>query len=160
MTIKYKLTISLVFSLGLITSLHAEIYKCKGKDGEINFTSVPCGQKAAGIKRPEKKKLLNADGSRKTPQQEISERLKKEKAFLEASKRQREDEKRKQLKLEQHQKKINNNCAQAKQDLTRYGRSQYLYSKDKKGNKVILSDRERDAATKDARRRISYWCRQ
>jgi len=159
MSIKYKLIVSFIFSLGSITPMHADIYKCKGKDGEINFTSVPCGQKAAGIKRPEKKKLLNADGSRKTAQQEISERLKKEKAFLEASKRQREDEKRKQLKLEQHQKKIDNNCTQAKQDLARYDRSQYLYSKDKKGNKIILSDNERDVAMQNARRRISFWCR-
>ena len=138
----------------------AEIYKCKNSDGVINFTSVPCGQKVSGIKRPEKKKVsLNKDGSKKSKKQVIADRLKKEKEFLEATKRQKIDEKKKRDKLEKHNKKIERNCERAKKELSFYQRSSYLYNKDKDGKKIILSDTKRKKAELDAQRRITYWCR-
>lgn len=152
----------IMFSGFLLVSgyVQSEIYKCKNSDGVVNFTSVPCGEKASGIKRPEKKKIeLNEDGTKKSKQQIINERLKKEKEFLEATKRQQIDEKQKREKLEQHNKKIELNCKRAKQDLMRYQRSQYLYNKDENGKKVVLSDAQRKKAELDAQRRITYWCR-
>lgn len=139
---------------------HTEIYKCKNSDGVINFTSVPCGEKVSGIKRPEKKKVpLNKDGSKKSKKQVIADRLKKEKEFLEATKRQKIDEKKKRDKLEKHNNKIEQNCKRAKKDLIRYQRSQYLYNKDESGKKVILTDVQRKKEELDAQRRITYWCR-
>ena len=164
----------------LSNHIQAEIYKCKDGDGVINFTSVPCGEKANGIKRPEKKAVelnedgtkksgntyrilkiisFNKDGTKKSGKQIIAERLKKEKEFLEAAKRQKIDEKKKSDKLEKHNNKIEQNCKRAKQDLNRYQRSQYLYTKDESGKKVILTDAQRKKAELDSQRRITYWCR-
>lgn len=144
----------------LSSHIQAEIYKCKDSDGVINFTSVPCGEKASGIKRPEKKKIeLNKDGTKKSGKQIIAERLKKEKEFLDAAKRQKIDEKKKSDKLEKHNNKIEQNCKRAKQELNRYQRSQYLYNKDESGKKIILTDAQRKKAELDSQRRITYWCR-
>jgi len=141
-------------------SVHAEIYKCKGADGEINFTSTPCGKKQTGIKRPEKKtEELNKDGTKKSKKQVIADRLKKEKEYLDANKRQREEEKEKKDKLEKHKNKIKKKCEQAKRDLAGVQRSKQVFVKDKKGKKRALNDAQRKAAELDAQRRISYWCR-
>ena len=150
-----------MFGLSFFTEItYAQIYKCKGKDGEISFKATPCGKKTAGIKRPEKKaEKLNEDGTKKSKKQIIKDRLKKEKEFLEANKRQREEEKEKKQKLEKHNAKIKQNCERAKKELLKYQRSQYLYDKDKSGKEIILNDKQRKAAEKEAQRRISYWCR-
>lgn len=149
-----------IFLLAISNFVQAEIYKCKNKEGVINFTSVPCGQKSAGIKRPEKKVEFNEDGTRKTRKQMLDERMKKEKEFLKVSKREREDKEKKRQKLEQHQRKITQNCERAKKELRNYQRSSYLYDKGKDGKRQILSDAERNKAELNAQRRISYWCRQ
>lgn len=152
----------IIFNGLLLLSNHvqAEIYKCKDSEGIINFTSVPCGEKANGIQYFEQKQVeLNEDGTKKTKKQIIEERLKKEQEFLEATKRQNDDEKKRREKLEAHHKKLENNCKRAKQDLNRYQRAQHLYNKDDSGKKVILSDAQRKKAEKDAQRRITYWCR-
>lgn len=141
-------------------SVQAEIYKCKDKDGVINFTSVPCGQKSVGIKRPEKKVEFNKDGTKKTRKQMQAERMKKEKEFLEVSKREREDKEQKRKKLQQHQNKIKQNCENAKKDLSGVQNSRFVYKKEKNGQRRILSGEERKKAADGAQRRISYWCRE
>jgi len=155
----FKIILLLTYLLTVAHSVQAEIYKCKDKHGVINFTSVPCGQKSVGIKRPEKKVEFNADGTKKTRRQMLDERMKKEKEFLKVSKREREDRKKKREKLEQHQNKIKQNCERAKKALSSYQRSSYLYDKGKDGKRQILSDAERNKAELDAQRQISYWCR-
>jgi len=102
---------------------------------------------------------LNKDGTKKSGKQIIAERLKKEKEFLDAVKRQKIDEKKRNDKLERHNNKIEQNCKKSKQALNRYQRSQYLYNKDKNGKEVILSDEQRKKAELDAQRKITYWCR-
>lgn len=156
--LKYIILLSSI--LFLPNYAQAEIYKCKNSDGVINFTSIPCGQKSSGIKRPKKKTVqLKEDGTKKTKKEVIAERLKKEKEFLEATKRQRIDEKKKKDKLKKHHNKIKRNCDAAKKDLRNYQRAQYLYDKDKDGNRKILSDKQRKDAEIDAQRRVTYWCR-
>jgi len=157
-SIQYLLIVNVI--LLLTNTVQAEIYKCKDSDGVINFTSVPCGEKASGIKRPVKKEVeLNEDGTVKSRKQIIADRLKKEKEFLEATKRQREDEKKKREKLEKHNKKIENNCKKAQKELSRYQRSRYLYNKDSNGKKVILTDAQRKKTELHAQREVTYWCR-
>ena len=150
----------IVFSFILTNFAYAEIYKCKNADGVVNFTSTPCGEKSSGIRRPKKKvKELNADGSEKSRKQIIAERLKREKEYLDATKRQRTDEKNKKAKLDKHNNKVRQNCNKAKKALKNYQRSSYLYTKDKKGGKNILSDAERKKAEFETQREITYWCR-
>ncbi|VAW91186.1 hypothetical protein MNBD_GAMMA23-2245 [hydrothermal vent metagenome] len=141
-------------------SAQAEIYKCKDKDGVINFTSVPCGQKSVGIKRPKTKVEFNKDGTKKTRKQIREEKLKREREFLETSKREREDKEQKRKKLQQHQNKLKKNCDRAKNDLNGYQTATRVYSRDKNGRRKILSDDERKKGQLDAQRRISYWCRE
>lgn len=156
--LKYIVLSSSIFFLPNYTQ--AEIYKCKNSDGVINFTSIPCGQKSSGIKRPKKKTVqLNEDGTKKTKKEVIAERLKKEKEFLEATKRQRIDEKKKKDKLEKHNSKIKQNCNRARKDLERFQRSRYLYKKDANGQRLIASDEQRKKVEIDAQRRVTYWCR-
>jgi len=148
----------LVLSLGVS---HADIYQCKGKDGVINFTSVPCGQKTQGIKQaPKKKAEFNSDGTKKTHQQLTAERIKKEKEFLEAVRRQKADEKKKQTKLDAHESKLRQNCENSKKKVLAYQRTNLIYKKDEKGKQTYLSDKERVEAEKRAQREVSYWCRQ
>ena len=152
--------IIIAFSFTLTNFAHAEIYKCKDAGGVINFTATPCGEKNIGIKRPKKKvKELNENGSVKSKKQIIAERLKKEKEYLDATKRQRIDEKKKKAKLDKHNNKIRQNCNEAKKALKNYQRSRYLYTKDKQGGKNVLSDAERKRAELETQREITYWCR-
>ncbi len=158
---KKLLLITLLFFGLLSTNLvQAKIYKCKDKDGVINFTSVPCGQKSVGIKRPEKKVEFNEDGTKKTRKQMQAEKIKKEKEFLEISKREREDKEQKRKKLQQHQNKIKQNCENAKRDLIGVQNSRFVYRKEKNGQRRILPADERKKAAVGAQRRISYWCRE
>ena len=150
----------IIFSFILTNYSYAEIYKCKNDDGVINFTSTPCGEKSSGIRRPEKKvEELNENGSKKSRKQIIADRLEKEKEYLDATKRQRKDEEMKKAKLEKHNNKIKQNCDKARKALKNYQRSSYLYTKNKKGEKNILSDAERKQAELETQREITYWCR-
>lgn len=154
------LSVAILFQISPIKS-QAEIFQCKGEDGVINFTSVPCGQKAHGIKQaPPRKEQLNPDGTKKTHQQITTERLDKEKEFIEANRRQAEDENKKRAKLAEHENRVKKNCEDAKKKVTTYERSNYLYDKGANGEKVILSDKERNKAEAEAQREQSYWCRQ
>lgn len=157
-TLKILLLSLLIF---LHNNVQAEIYKCFTSDGSINFTSIPCGEKNTGIKRPKKKVAeFNEDGSVKSRKQIVSERIKKEKDYLEASKRQRIDEKKKQEKLDKHNNKLANNCARAKNSLKDLHTSGRVYSKNKNGEKKYLSKVERKKAAVDIKRKITYWCRE
>ncbi len=143
-----------------VASVQAKIYKCKGKDGVINFTSVPCGEKSISIKQPTKKVEFNKDGTKKSRKQMQAEKVKKEKEFLEVSKREREDKEKKRKQLEQHQNKVRENCEAAKKDLSGVQNSRIVYKKESDGQRHILSDDERKKAAAGVQRRISYWCRQ
>lgn len=159
----YKLLLITALIYSLLTPaglVQAEVFKCKDRNGVVNFTSTPCGEKTYGIKRSEKKVVeLNPDGTKKTRKQIVEDRLKKEKEFLEATKRQQEDEKQKQEKLDAHNNIVLQNCAKARKDLKNYQRSRYLFTKDEEGKKTILPDAEKEKFEIDARRRITYWCR-
>ncbi len=155
----FLLIIYLLFSFVAINAVQAKIYKCKDKEGVINFTSVPCGEKSVSIKRSEKKVELNEDGTKKTRKQLKEERAKREKEFLEVSKREREDKEQKRKKLQQHQNKIRKNCERAKKELSGIQNSHFVYRKDKNGKRHIMSDDERKKAADGAQRQVSYWCR-
>jgi len=144
---KFTIVSLFLFSMLIINQAQAEIFKCKNKEGIINFTSVPCGKKETGIKIRVKKNEFNEDGTEKTAEQIKNERLENEKKLAIKNKAQQAEENKRKAKLEEHNKRVKQNCDKAKNDLNRYK------------NKQTLSDDEQKAAQKEAQRQISYWCR-
>ncbi len=135
--------IFLCFSLTMEVLAQTEIYKCRDKDGVINFRSIPCNKKEYGIKKhPAKRVELNSDGTKKTRKQIIADKLKEEKEFLDLTKRQQKLEKKRQQKLAEHRRNILRNCEKAKKDLYNYQHSDSVSAKET-----------------EAKRRITYWCR-
>jgi len=149
---KFTIVSLFFFSMLIINQAQAEIFKCKNKEGVINFTSIPCGKKENGIKIRVKKNELNEDGTKKTTEQIKKERLENEKVLARKTKAQQVEENKRKAKLQEHKKRIKQNCDKAKNDLTRYKNPN---SEDKKN----MTDDERKSAQKEAQRQISYWCR-
>ncbi len=123
-----------------VNSVQAKIYKCKGREGVVNFTSIPCGKQGVEIKPVKKIVRLNADGSIKTNKQIIADRLKKEKIFLDARKKKRDKEEKKRAKYELEQQKIKSRCKQAKSRLRGMYRSNLFAYRNGRGTNYSNTD--------------------
>lgn len=124
----------------------AEVYKCKNKDGIINFTSVPCGKKNYGIKRPKKKVEVVTDEENVAEVDTVDERVKKEKELQENLDKKKQEEKLRKEKLAEHEKNILRNCAKAKNDLIQLQNN--------------ATEEQKLQAEDEIKRRITYWCRE
>ena len=137
--------LSMVFAL----PAQAEIYKWVDEKGNIHYGDKPVAN-SEEIVIPEKTNVQ----SRPTRQ----ERDEKRKRLLESFAEDRADRQEQQAKQEQKKKKLNRQCAIARDKLKVYNRARRLYDLDEKGERVILSDKARQQAVDQLAADIKKHC--
>ena len=126
----------------------SEVYKCTDAAGAVQFTDHPCtgvstyvGRKAAATEEPGP-----------------DEQLQKTRRLLDALQQEREQAKREQEQQKAEAEKRKRQCLNARDDLRNITQASHLYRLDEQGNRVILSEEERNRATDSARARVAQWC--
>ena len=139
--------------LGLLllcgASVHAEIFKCTGANGAVQFTDHPCDTEATVI--PRKAVPPEAEGP--------DEHLEKTRRLLDAMRQERQQAEQQKAEQKAAAEKRKHECLNARDNLRNITQASNLYRLDEQGNRVIFSDDERNRATVDARARVAHWCK-
>jgi hypothetical protein len=130
-------------------SARGEIYKCTDSTGAVQFSDRPC----TGVSTYIGKKSLPSQ----TPAPE--EQLQRTQRLLDALQEEREQAQREKAEKKAEAEKRKRACLNARDDLRNITQASHLYRLDEQGNRVILSDEERNRATESARARVAQWCK-
>lgn len=139
---------ALLCVLAPITS--AEVYKWTDAQGRVHFGDKSPAGKSETITMP----------SREAPTAPaVSEdRIEKQRRLLDAYAEERRlkagaDEKARKEKAERKRK-----CVDLRDDLRNQENASSIYKLDKNGERVFLSNEEREASTAGLRKEVDYWC--
>jgi Domain of unknown function (DUF4124) len=142
-----------VIALGLLllcgASARGEIYKCTDASGAVQFSDRPC----TGVSTYIGKKSASPET------QGPDEHLQKTRRLLDALRQEREQAEQEKAQQKAAAEKRQHECLSARDYLRNITQSSYIYRLDEQGNRVILSDEERNRATDDARARVAKWCK-
>lgn len=134
----------------LATTVPAEVYKWTDAQGNVHFGDRPPAGKSETINMP----------SHEAPAvPAVSEdRIEKQRRLLDAYAEERRikgeaDEKARKEKAERKRK-----CADLRDDLRNQENAGSVYNLDKNGERVFLSNEEREASTAALRKEVEYWC--
>jgi hypothetical protein len=145
MTIKDCMAVCLLL---VSVNAGAEIHQCTGDDGVVQFQERPCDDTTSSFKP------LTAPATGAGTDQ----RLDKTRRLLRAY----EDERRQQREQDEQEKadKVTRtrNCHRARDHLQGITMAGNVYRIGDKGERVVLSDRERERAIERARRAVTEWC--
>ncbi|MGB7933384.1 MAG: DUF4124 domain-containing protein [Gammaproteobacteria bacterium] len=141
-----------VIALGLLllcsASARGEIYKCTDAAGSVQFSDHPC----TGVSTYIGKKSASPET------QSPDEHLQKTRRLLDALRQEREQAEQEKAQQKAAAEKRQHVCASARDYLRNVTQASNLYRLDEQGNRVILSDEERNSATDDAHARVAKWC--
>ena len=140
----------IILSLLLLCGANArgEIYKCTDASGAVQFSDHPCTGVSTYIGR--KSAPTQAPGP--------DEHLLKTQRLLDAMRQEREQAAQEKAQQKAVAEKRQHECIRARDYLRNVTRASNLYRLDDKGNRVILSEEERNRATDDAHARVAKWC--
>jgi hypothetical protein len=131
-----------------VASARGEVYKCTDAAGEVQFTDHPCTGVSTYVGRK----------AAPTEEQGPDEHMEKTRRLLDAMQQEREQAEREKAQQKAAAEKRQRECASARDYLRNVSNASNLYRLDEKGNRVILSDEERNNATDAARARVAQWC--
>jgi hypothetical protein len=145
MTNKYCMAVCLLL---VSANAGAEIHQCTGEDGVVQFQERPCDDTTSSFKP-----LTEPAAGASTDQ-----RLDKTRKLLRAY----EDERRQQREQDEQEKaekaRRTRNCHRARDYLQGISMSGSVYRMDDRGERIVLSDSERERAIDQARREVAEWC--
>ena len=140
----------LIVSILTSFSVHAEVYKWIDKQGNVHYTdrSVKDSREMNVYVEDAKKKLVKTDA-----------RAEKRRKLVDAMQEDRKEKEK--LKKQERKRKLNlkRKCQWAKDQLRGYETAGGIYSLDKDGERVILSDKERKKTTSRLRTDIKKHCK-
>lgn len=128
----------------------AEVRKWVDEGGQAHYEDSPKSPGSTG------RSSEDSGSQGLTPEQE---RLEKQKRVLEAMETERRAKQEQKEKAGQERKESATKCESAKQELARRQEARYLYRKGTDGERQVLSDEEREAATSEVRAAIKKWCK-
>ena len=128
---------------------NAEIYKWIDEQGKTHY----------GDKPVEDSKEVDVNISNQGHVKVNQSREEKRRKLLNAFEEDRQRENKEKSKEKKKKKKLARNCVVAKDRLRVYERSSSLYDLDKDGNKLVLSNSERDKAVGNLRKKIKKHCK-
>jgi hypothetical protein len=141
-----------VIVLGLLllcgASARGEIYKCTDATGTVQFSDRPC----TGVSTYIGNKTAAPEAQDPDDHRQKTQRL------LDALQEEREQAKREKAQQKAAAEKRQHECLSARDYLRNVTQASHLYRLDEQGNRVILSDEERNRATETARARVAQWC--
>jgi len=127
----------------------AEIYKWVDEQGNINYGDKPVvDSNEVQVDVTDKGNVKISDTREKNRQK-----------LLDAYNQDQSRENKEKEKQKKQKKKRQRDCAQAKDYMRTYDRARSLYSLDKEGNRVTLSDKERKKSTAELKKYIKKNCK-
>jgi len=128
----------------------AEVYKWTDAQGNVHFGDKPPAGKSETINLPTHEAPAVPAVS--------EDRIEKQKRLLDAYAEERRlknetDEKARKEKAERKQR-----CADLRDDLRNQEDAGSIYTLDKNGERVYLSNEQREASTAALRKEVEYWC--
>lgn len=130
-------------------SLSAEIYKWVDDQGHVHYGDKPVTNSEEMQVNIENKGNVKISNQREKNRQKLLD------AYAEDQARENKEKE----KLRKKKKKMKANCINSKDSLRRYERASSLYNLDKEGNRVTMSNAQRDKATNRLRAYISKYCK-
>jgi hypothetical protein len=131
--------------------VEAGVYRWVDEDGKVHYGDRPGGAESAEEVTVKQEKgadqPASGEGNREQTRQRLLEQYEKDRLEKKAAAAQRKKE----------QARRNRNCAIARDRLKAYERSA-LYDLDEDGERVYLSDDERERALEEAREDVQHWC--
>jgi hypothetical protein len=125
----------------------AEIHRCTGKDGTVQFTDTPCGETATSFRS-----LKPANRPAGVPHNEKRDRLLR--AFdVERRQAQQQAAEEKATRAERDMK-----CKHARDQLRLVNRAGRIYNADADGNRVVQSDEAYAETVRQAEDYVAHWC--
>ena len=148
--------ISIVFYILIAfqsSSVFAEgIYKWTDDNGQIHYGSKPPENEQSATVVNMRKKSVNTipvtSDERKRKQQNLLRALIEERQIKEEAKAEND-------KKEAQQKR---QCIMARDRLKSYERSSRIYNLNEKGERVFMSDKDRDRSVAEFKRKVNEWC--
>ncbi len=140
-----------LYVLATTQLMASEIYKWQDEHGNTHYGDKPVNQP--------KSSQLEVDTSKKghiTPNAERADMRRNLINAMEEDRLRKEETEAKQRKAKQQRER---QCAWARDRLAQYSRAGYLYDLDKEGNRVILSQDERNKVTTGLKDDIQKHCR-
>ncbi len=131
-----------------ITESNAEIYKWTDEQGNIHYGDKP-NKRASEVQ---------VDISKKGHISTDTDRQLKRKNLIDAFNKDREYENKQKSEAQKKNKKLKRACIRAKDQLRNYTKARALYDLDKDGNRIIISDEERNSATQNLKNNINKYC--
>ena len=125
----------------------AEIHKCTGADGTVQFSDIPCGATHKTIK-PLKPGASTSESQRNSKRDKLLRAYQDERNLKQ---RNAADEKSKRIVRKKK-------CNYARDRLRQLILAGRLYELDGTGKRVVLADVEREKTTDQARKNVEYWC--
>jgi len=157
--IEVSLISLLIIFLLLVTPLYTsgtEIYKWVDKHGKVHYGDRPLSEDSEKIRLKDNPEIQSgATGAGPTD----AERREKRRRLLEAFEQERVEKQAAAAKRAAERQELKKNCTVARQELRQMKEAGYLYEYDKSGNRVVLSNDERDKAVADLKRTIDKRCR-
>ena len=130
---------------------HAEVYRWVDEQGTMHFSDKP-NRHTSAEKIEIKTGAVNKDASQER-------RLKDQKHLLSVLEEERKIKQQKQIEKQKKKEEKKKSCKKARETLNEYLTSGQLYDLDKEGNKIYLSDDEREQEIKKATDAVDYWCK-
>ncbi len=129
----------------------AEVYKCTGPDGGVQYRDSPCDSRAHSLRK--------IDGSASGAGAAAPDvRMDKTQRLLDAM---RDERQQKQLQAEEEKaerEQRQKRCNYARDYLRNMERAGRVYSLDESGKRVYLPDDAREQSLEQARENVKRWC--
>ena len=140
----------MIFILLFSAASQAEIYKWVNEKGQIQYSDKQVNNA---------KQMDIAEEAGKVKAISKQQRQEKRNKLLESFAAERKEKNKKQAKIKKKKKRLQKSCAWARDQLRQYQRASSLYNLDSKGNRITLSDKQREKTTRKLKASIRRHCK-
>ena len=126
----------------------SEIHRWVDDDGQVHFGDQPAGAESSEVKP--KAAPAGTPGD--------SGRMDKTRRLLRAYEADRQQEREQKAQQQAQQQTRRRNCMTARDDLRQYSRSGSIYRLGEDGERIYLSEQERDTLLDRYRQAVADWC--
>ena len=141
--------LSVILLLSGAVSAHAETYRWVDDSGQVHYGDQQQGEESHAIKS-----YSTPGNTQAAPQ----DRMEKTRRLLNAYRLERQQKREQQAEQKEQQEKRKKNCNRARDNVRRYNSYGSIYRLDKDGNRVYLSEQERDSLLQRSREKVERWC--
>lgn len=141
------------FLLSLIsTTSFAEIYKWVDEHGKVHYGDAPAGQSSTQIN------IAQPDAEKSLPNSDAVNRDERRRRLAEAMEEDRLQKQEQKQKAREQKETLNKKCVYARDTLKQYEAAGNLYDLDKDGNRIFMSEEEKQSTIDNLRAQIKQHC--